>query len=191
MTKKIPQKMKAKGVTVDMKEVFREGPYVVLQLQVIHVDMVAVERSMQESEETSAAPSSAVDGDSSDDDASTASSASANTVAGALLQWTYTLIGAKNQARLESQFLPPKVQAKLETGMAEMLSSTFAEKKLHAEIRVMKEANQARFFYNKLKQVREEEEARKGTSLIQGVKKRIKGKPNDAVSTDDDDDDDF
>jgi hypothetical protein len=38
MCRKLPKKMKEKGLTVEMEEVFREGPYVVLQMQVIHVD---------------------------------------------------------------------------------------------------------------------------------------------------------
>jgi hypothetical protein len=36
--KKLPEKMKQKGVTVKLEEVFRENTFVVLQLTVLHVD---------------------------------------------------------------------------------------------------------------------------------------------------------
>lgn len=38
LCKKLPEKMKRKGVTVKMEEVFRENTFVVLRLTVIHVN---------------------------------------------------------------------------------------------------------------------------------------------------------
>ena len=42
MITKLPRKMKEKGVTIKLEEVFREGPYIVLELEVIHVDSIAL-----------------------------------------------------------------------------------------------------------------------------------------------------
>lgn len=40
MIAKLPRKMKKKGLTVKVEQLFREGPYVVLELDVLHVDPV-------------------------------------------------------------------------------------------------------------------------------------------------------
>ena len=42
LCRELPRKIMEKGVNVNMEEVFREGPYVVLRMQVIHVDTVAL-----------------------------------------------------------------------------------------------------------------------------------------------------
>lgn len=48
LMRKIPQSMKAKGVTIDMEEIFHEGPYMVFQLRVLHVDTVLLTRGVME-----------------------------------------------------------------------------------------------------------------------------------------------
>lgn len=40
LLRRVPARLKQKGVTVDMEEIFREGPYIVFQLRVLHVDSV-------------------------------------------------------------------------------------------------------------------------------------------------------
>lgn len=45
LQKKLPLEMKERGITVDMEELFREGPYVVLQLRILHVDTVVLAAS--------------------------------------------------------------------------------------------------------------------------------------------------
>jgi hypothetical protein len=42
LCKKLPEKLKKKGVTVKMEEVFRENTFVVLQLCVVHVDALTL-----------------------------------------------------------------------------------------------------------------------------------------------------
>lgn len=42
---KLPKKLEEKGLVIEMEEVFREGPYVVLQLQVTKVDTATVASS--------------------------------------------------------------------------------------------------------------------------------------------------
>ena len=42
---KLPKKLEEKGLTIDIEEVFREGPYLVLQLQVTKVDTATVSNS--------------------------------------------------------------------------------------------------------------------------------------------------
>lgn len=40
LLRKVPACLKKKGITVDMEEIFREGPYILFQLRVLHVDTV-------------------------------------------------------------------------------------------------------------------------------------------------------
>ena len=42
LLRKVPACLKQKGITVDMEEIFREGPYVLFQLRVLHVDTVTM-----------------------------------------------------------------------------------------------------------------------------------------------------
>jgi hypothetical protein len=42
LCRKLPEKLKKKGITVKMEEVFRENTLVVLQMQVIHVDPLSL-----------------------------------------------------------------------------------------------------------------------------------------------------
>jgi hypothetical protein len=49
MLKKIPDGMKEKGVTVDMEEIFLEGPYIVFQMRVVHVNALVLTNDRMES----------------------------------------------------------------------------------------------------------------------------------------------
>lgn len=42
LLRKVPASLKKKGITVDMEEIFREGPYMLFQLRVLHVDTVTI-----------------------------------------------------------------------------------------------------------------------------------------------------
>ena len=42
LLRKVPAGLKKKGITVDMEEIFREGPYILFQLRVLHVDTVTM-----------------------------------------------------------------------------------------------------------------------------------------------------
>jgi hypothetical protein len=172
MCKKMPAKMKEKGLTVVMEEVYREGPYIVLELQVQHVDTVAIENSQREENADLTQ----------DDDANSSS------VAGALLEWSLKLIGRGNQQKLEGDFLPKKVQDKLQTEMMNMMAEKFEEKRLEADVEIIKEEKQARFFYSKLREVRAVMEEQKGTNPLKELRKKMKKDEND---DDDDSDDSF
>lgn len=89
MCEKIPKKMKEKGLTVEMEEVFCEGPYVVIQLQVQHVDTIAVEKAQREENVNVRQDQS-------------------SSVAGSLLEWSMWLMGQSNQQKLEGGFLAKK-----------------------------------------------------------------------------------
>ena len=47
LLRKVSMKMKEKGVTVGMEEIFREGPYIVFQLRVSHVDTVVLTHTLK------------------------------------------------------------------------------------------------------------------------------------------------
>ena len=173
MCKVLPKKMKEKGLTVELEEAFREGPYIVLQLQVLHVDAAAVEKSMREE-----------NADLTEDD----EAAATNTIAGTLIEWSYKLIGAENQKKLEEGFLSAKVQAKLETAMAVMMAEKFEQKQLKAQIQILKEEKQARYFYGKIKEVRMIFAELEGNNPISDLRKNMN---NNSLEEDDDDDDDF
>ena len=140
LCEKVPEKMKEKGLTVELEEVFREGPFIVLQLQVQHVDVVMLEKVRAEEN------ASVLDEE--DEDAAT------KTVAGTLIEWSLKLIGANNQKMIEESFLPAKVQAKLEKALGTMMGEKLEEKQIKADINVVKEEMQARFFFAQLKEVR-------------------------------------
>lgn len=53
------------------------------------------------------------------------------------------------------------MQAKLETGIAEMMNEKLQEKQIVADCNIVKEEKQARYFYAKLKEVRADLEAQK------------------------------
>ena len=158
-------------MTVEMEEVFREGPYVVLQLQVQHVDTIIVEK-VQREENLDLAQ---------DDDAQSSS------VAGALLEWSMWLIGQNNQQQLEENFLPQKVQDQLQKKMMAMMTEKFEQKQLKADVEIVKEEKQARFFYSRLQSVRLAMESTHGTNPIKELRKKMK-KDDDDDSSDDDSD---
>ena len=49
LLKEIPKGVKEKGVTVNIEELFREGPYMVFQVRVVHVDVLALTHAKMES----------------------------------------------------------------------------------------------------------------------------------------------
>jgi hypothetical protein len=171
MMRKLPKKMKEKGLTVEMEEVFREGPFVVLQLQVIHVDTVAL--AARKSKEDDALSS--------------------------MIQWFLNLMGAGYQKNLEEDYcmflgtlfamwdpgllsglltlprfsVPKQVMKHLAVEMPAMLEEKMASKKVEAETKVLDGKSQARYFYSKLKEVRELEEIRKNKNPIRKIRKKM------------------
>jgi hypothetical protein len=176
LMKKMPKKMKQKGLTVEIKQVFCEGPYVVLELQVQHVDMVAAEKAMRE-------VNTEQDEDEDDEDDDEAAS---NTVAGTLIEWSLYLMGTRNQKKLEEGFLATQVQAKLQTAMAEMMNEKLQEKQIIADCDIVKEEKQARYFYAKLQEVRadlENNEQQQRNNPIKEFRKKLAHHHNTSSST--------
>uniref|UniRef100_A0A7S1GJX8 Uncharacterized protein n=1 Tax=Cyclophora tenuis TaxID=216820 RepID=A0A7S1GJX8_CYCTE len=134
MAEEMPIKMKPKGLTVHVGEVFREGPFFVLQLQVVHVDTIVMAEAVRLQEEE--------DGE---------------TMTVQCLKQFFGTIGSRNQDALETNYLPRIIQSKMGDSMGDMLSSELAEKGLEAEAEVLPEALQARFFFPFLQQIRESE----------------------------------
>jgi hypothetical protein len=139
LCERTPQKMAEMGVTVAMEQVFREGPLVVLQLQVQHVDARAIEKVRRQEAA----------------DLTQSDTSSEATVASALLEWCLRIIGSDNQKKLESEFLPEKVQAKLESKILEIMTERFERKGLEVDVEIVREERQAKYFFRKLKEMRE------------------------------------
>jgi len=170
LCRKLPSKMKEKGLTVTLVEAFRELNYLVLELQVQHVDAMTIQKDRQEANADLTA----------DDDEAT------NSMAGTLLEWSLWLVGQKNQQKLEGEFLPKKVQEKLEKEMFKLMAEKFEAKGLKADVQVLKEELQARFFYQKLSEVHEANELKKGSNPIKEFRKKLSTK-EDADDSDSDD----
>ena len=78
------------------------------------------------------------------------------------LTWLLGILGARNQKSLEEEFLPQVVQKKMEPIMNDMLKVRLEEEmKMQAETKVLGEDKQARFFFDKLKEIRHKN--KKGT----------------------------
>ncbi|CAB9497047.1 expressed unknown protein [Seminavis robusta] len=138
MPKKMPLEMAEKGMTVTAEAVFQEGPYVVIQLQVQKLNSVLMaEVKALEDKETDW------------------------TWLIRLLTWFLSLLGATHQKTLEEEYLPRIVQAKMEPMMNEMLKVRLEEEmKMEATTQVLGEEKQARYFFQKLKEIRKD--AKKG-----------------------------
>jgi hypothetical protein len=141
LCERMPPKMADMGLTVAMEEVFREGPFVVMQLQVQHVDTLAVEKAQR-----------LENADLTQSDLDTTTNEA--TLASALLEWCLKLIGTDKKKQLEEDFLPEKVQSKLATKILEVMTEKFDRQGLVIYIEILKEEQQARFFYRQLREVR-------------------------------------
>ena len=133
----LPRKMKDKGLAVVVKEVFREGPYFVLMMQVQHVDSSVLGLAEQEAKEQQKQQKGE--------------------------GWAAkALINGMNffgiTEAVETGYLPRFVQSKLQTEMGSTMEAELAEKRLQASVDVLPEDKQARFFYALLEEIRDEEQ---------------------------------
>jgi hypothetical protein len=172
LCQKMPKKMLQKGITAVVEELFREGPYVVFQLQVQHVNLA----TLTESKLCGASSVEDTEDDKSkkkkDDDHT--NSAKKGEIVDAtlepaqpqdvkhwfmhLLELFFQLIGVSHQRILEEDVLPDLIHRKLESAMGEILAEKMGEKFLDAESKVCLAANQARYFFDKLEEVRKSED---------------------------------
>lgn len=121
----VPQEMATKGITAELKEHYREGPYLVLRMRVQHVDAAAMATAKTE-----------------------------NKSIGAKVQRFLGFIGAKNKERVEAYFLPGLIEKKLPSMMTDMMSEKMAGKGLKADARVLPENKQDRHFEATLQSIR-------------------------------------
>ena len=153
LCKEIPIKMRRKGIHVHVESVYSEGNYLVQEIQVQHVDAIVMAEARNKSVEKDREE---------------------GTLTSSLFKGMYTVIGVQNQASLERDVLPNIVQRKVSVSICEMMQEKLAEKKMTADVRVLQEDKQARYFFNTLRTVREEatraEKARRATSPARRAK---------------------
>ena len=157
MVEEMPEKMKPKGLTVHVEEVFREGPFFVLELQLLEVDTV----KLMEGEKDEA------------DDTKAREEPQQESMTTGLMRRFLGVLGDSNKASLEREYLPKVVQAKMQGSMGDMLKAQLAEKNLEADTEVLDQTEQARYFFNMIQQVRAAEaESPKGLPLPPFLKKK-------------------
>lgn len=170
LCEKIPRKMQEKGMTVIVEPVFQEGPYVVLQLQVHHIDTFKlacppeIEKhkdlsTMEAVELAPITPSTAwADFRCAWNANDPKRKAKFMVFVWALVFW---IIGSSRRKKLEELYFPMLVQSKMDSVMTEMLEQKMEKKKMDAEAIVLSEQKQARYFYAQLQRVRQVETERK------------------------------
>lgn len=158
---KLPPEMKKKGLTVSLESVFEEANYFVLELNVLHVDSVAIEKNMREAS-----------ADVTKDDDQTS-------LVGTMLQWSLSLMGQDNQRKLEEDFLPAKVQAKLGEQMMAVMEEKFEDMKLKAEVQILKEEKQARYFYSKIRGIRAAAAEERNAGPLKEFRRKFSGDDED------------
>lgn len=133
LCQEIPIKMSKKGIQVHVDNVFTEGNYLVIELQVQHVDAIVMSEAKHKKQEQDQ-----------------------HNGAGALFfKSVFTVIGVENQASLEREVLPNILQRKVSVSIREMMKEKLTEKKMAADVEILKEEKQARYFFQTLRQVRE------------------------------------
>jgi hypothetical protein len=145
LCQKIPKKMATKGIDVVMEQVFVEKQYLVLQIQVQHVDAVLLEQAQRE------------------ENADLTCNDSDNTERGIiamLLEWGLYLMGAQYQHTLQTQVLPPKIMNVMKFKIKEIMDQKFNQKGLEADVMILQETEQARYFFGQLKELRQQRQRR-------------------------------
>jgi hypothetical protein len=173
LCKKLPEKLQKNGVTVKMAEVYRENNFVVLQLQVIHVNPLTMASSWSEIgigwilDSMSASFRQMFEDDYRELDMLRAS------MEGDSFDDTFTC----------SQFLclpfsavPNMLTSLLAATIPKMLDEKMADKKIDAETKVLRAKDQSFYFYSKLNQLRTEEWDQKGSrNPIRTLRRRMSG----------------
>mmetsp|Transcript_8156 Transcript_8156/g.23444 ORF Transcript_8156/g.23444 Transcript_8156/m.23444 type:complete len:236 (+) Transcript_8156:2739-3446(+) len=131
MCQEVPSLMKEQGIVVEVSEAFRDGPYFVLQMQVLYVNAAIMS---VETEQISSCYSE-------------------------WLEWFLASMGTSYQRSLESDYLPNLVHKSLANEMPKLLQAKLKENKIQAETNVLKEKAQARYFYQTLQEVQEQRAA--------------------------------
>jgi hypothetical protein len=154
---KMPEKMSLRGITAVVEEVFREGPFVVFQLQVKRVDLAILAQHQlddnskkKKDDDHSSDKKEKAEGDIVD---ATAQPHDAKHWIMYWLEQFLQFIGASPQRTIEEDVLPVLIHRKLESTMGELLAEKMEEKGLDVESKVCSAATQARYFFDTLKEV--------------------------------------
>lgn len=172
LCEKLPQKMNERGMNVKVEEVFREGPYVVLQLQVQHVNLLELIKSIQNNEDED--DGNLIDDD--DDDAGTTGKSTTKrsdttcsdlikTIISVVCSWFFWLIGIEGQFALESYYFPRMIQSKMDRLVAAVLEEKLSDQKMDAVAQVLPESKQARYFYEIISQIKNNTYLRESVSV--------------------------
>jgi hypothetical protein len=165
MVETMPVKMKKKGLTVHAEEVFRDGPYYVIMMQVQHVDAAAMMEAKQLAEKAEK------------------ESEEADSVGVRFVKWILSIMGMTLVDSVQKDYLPALIQSKMQLNMGEKMQEEMAEKKMKVSVEVLSEDKQARFFYEMLQQVRETEAAKKEAKKIVPQFSRIGSKKASASTS--------
>jgi hypothetical protein len=141
MVKTMPVKMRKKGLTIHAEEVFRDGPYFVIMMQVQHVDAAVLMEAKQLAEKHELP----------NDESWTVR----------FVKWLLSVLGMHIIDSVQTDYLPALIQSMMQPHMGEKMQAELAEKKMMASVEVLSEEKQARFFYVLLQQVRDSEAAKK------------------------------
>jgi hypothetical protein len=184
---KIPRKLANKGVTAVLSPVFHRGPFVVLKLNVLHVDVLRLIN--HDADRPKSSP--AAQGKESDADAVAAPALPATLGEAAKQLWDalrrqrrcakadlwpkfltlvwmllFWLIGPHRQQWVESVALPKVIQRKMVPSLQTMLDLNMERKHLVADGRVLTEREQCRYFFEHLSELRDAEDSAAPTGLL-------------------------
>ena len=90
-------------------------------------------------------------------------------------------MGQDNQRKLEEDFLPAKVQAKLGDKMMATMEEKFEDMHLKAECQIIKEENQARYFYSKIRDIRAAAAEERNSGPLKEFRRKLSGDGDDAL----------
>lgn len=172
MSEKMPRKLREKGIEAVVESVFQEGSYLVLQMQIQHVDMLKLASSPPPPSnskevarvETEISPMKAW--------------------VIAFWTWLYWLVGARYQSILERDYLPSIVQARMESAISEMLHEKLLKKQVIADAVVLRQDQQVRYFYDKVKQVRIRQSETQGPPVRRAFRRKLNSKASQSDSED-------
>lgn len=133
LCQEIPIKMARKGIQVHVENVFKEENYLVLELQVQHVDAIVMSEAKHKKQQQEA----------NNDNAGTL-----------FFKGIFSVIGVKHRDSFERDVLPAMLQKKVSVSIREMMKEKLTEKKMAADVEIRQEEKQARFFYQMLRAVR-------------------------------------
>ncbi len=162
----LPILMERRGLTTAVEEVFREGSFFVLEFKIKHVDILKADEAIREDEADLTM----------DDDTISFTSI--------LLNWSLKIMGPENRRKLEEYLFPRAIHETVQNEMRSIMGVHFLERRLDADLKILGEAEQTRYFFSQLRTVRDSMKNKRGTNPLEAWKQNIQ---DDLDSTDSDD----